>query len=119
MDAPDCYLSSTDTYGLEKPRAVRRIKRIAVGHRDDALLAEVDPPIREWGARDIAVVVLASRHMGQSLFPVSQWPLAVHVAKPLAESVERRDFLEMTEVETIAWAELYRTEDEARRQTWT
>lgn len=114
MDAPDCYLSSTDYYGLEKPRSVRRIKRIALGHRDDALLAEIDPPISEWGVKDITVVVLASRHVGQTLFPVPKWPLAVHVAKPLIENVESRDCLEIVEVETIAWAELYPTEDEAR-----
>lgn len=94
MDAPDFYLSSTDTYGLKTPRQVWRIKRIAIGRRDDALLAEVDPPISEWGERDLTVVVLASRQVGQTLFPLSTLPLAVHVGKPLVENVESRDRLE-------------------------
>jgi hypothetical protein len=86
MTDPDFCLSSTDTYGLEIPRGVWRIKRIAMGHRDDALLARIDPPISGWGQEDITVVVLATRHVGRSLFPVSEWPLAVHVAKPLVEN---------------------------------
>jgi|SRR5215472_12151517 len=117
METPDFYLSSTDTYGLEVPRRVWRIKRIAIGRRDDALLAQVDPPIAAWKLRerDITVVILASRHRGCNLFPILEWPIAVHVAKPLVENVESRDHLEPTEVETIAWAELYRTEEDALR----
>ena len=49
----DFYLSSTDTYGLETPQRVRRIKR------------------------------------------------------------QSRDHLELTEVQTIAWADLYETEQDA------
>jgi hypothetical protein len=116
--SPDFYLSSTDTYGLETPRRVRGIKRIAIGQRDDALLAEIDPPIAAWTSKEsnTSVVILATRHTGCSLFPVSKLPLSVHVAKPLVENVESRDHLESTDVQTIAWAELYETEQDALRK---
>jgi hypothetical protein len=116
--SPDFYLSSTDTYGLETPRRVRGIKRIAIGHRDDALLAEIDPPIAAWTSKEsnTRIVILATRHTGSSLFPVSKLPLSVHVAKPLVENVESREHLELTEVETIAWADLYETEQDALRK---
>ena len=111
----DFYLSSTDTYGLETPRRVRRIKRIAIGQRDDALLAEIDPPIAAWTSKEstTSIVILATRHTGYSLFPVSKLPLSVRVAKPLIENVQSRDHLELTEVQTIAWADLYETEQDA------
>jgi len=118
MASPDFYLSSTDNYGLETPRRVREIKRIAIDQRDDALLAEIDPPIAAWTSMEsnTSIVILATRHKGCSLFPVSEWPLSVHVAKPLVENVQGRDYLELTEVQTIAWAELYETEQDGLRK---
>jgi hypothetical protein len=115
--SPDFYLSSTD-YGLETPRRVRRIKRIAIGKRDDALLAEIDPPIAASTSKEsnTSIVILATRHTGCSLFPLSKLPLSVHVVKPLVENVQSRDHLELTEVRTIAWAELYKTEQDALKK---
>jgi len=49
-----------------------------------------------------------------TLFPVSEWPVFVHVARPLSVNPELRDTLREDEFETIAWAELYRTEEDAR-----
>ena len=63
-----------------------------------------------------STVILATRHTGCSLFPVSKLPLSVHVAKPLVENVESRDRLESTEVQTIARAEVYKTEKDAIRK---
>jgi hypothetical protein len=118
MASPDFYLSSSDTYGLEIARRVRGIKRISIGQRDDALLAEIDSPIAAWTSKEsnTSIVILATKYKGCSLFPVSGWPLSVHVAKPLVENVQGRDHLELTEVRTIAWAELYETEQDARRK---
>ncbi len=47
---------------------------------------------------------------------MSKLPLSVNVAKPLVENVQSRDHLELTEVRTIAWAELYKTEQDALRK---
>jgi len=119
MDTPDFYLTSADSYGLDIPRRVWRIKGMTIGRRDDALLAKLDPPVKGGlGLKepDITVVLLATRHQGASLFPVSEWPVYVHLAAPLVENVELRDRLELSEVRTIAWAELYRTEEDARRK---
>ncbi len=116
--SPDFYLSSTETYGLEAPRRVWGIKRIAIGRRDDALLAKIDPPISAWTSKEsnTSIVILAARHTGCSLFPVSRLPLSVHVAKPLVENVQSRDHLEWSEVQNIAWAELYKTEQDALKK---
>ena len=108
---PDFYLASSEGYGLERPRACYRIKRLHSATRDDYLLIDLKPPIPGQpyglGARDISYVVIATRHVGSSLFPISEWPVAVHVARPLVADPENRESLDDKELQEIGWAELY------------
>lgn len=121
MSEPDFYLASTEGYGMEEPRRCWRVKRLATSQRDDLLLARIEPPLigqhYGLGGRDIELVLLAPRHKGASLFPVDRWPIYVHVARPLVADPEAREYLEPTDMEEVAWAELYRTEDDARRKS--
>ena len=118
MCEPDFYLASAEGYGMEEPRRCWRIKRLATDNRDDLLLARIDPPLpgQKYGEpRDIDLVLLATRHEeGSSLFPVTAWPVYVHVARPLVSDAEHREKLQAHEFQSIAWAELYRTEEDAR-----
>ena len=66
------------------------------------------------GGRDIEKVVVAAHHQGVSLFPITEWPVFVHVARVLINDPENRDELSSNEIEEIAWAELYPTEEAAR-----
>ena len=111
MSTPDFYLASTEGYGLEEPRSCWRIKRVIGGRRDNFLLARIDPPIpgREYsgvGDLDINLVLLATRHVGASLFPINAWPIYVHVACPLVPNPESRDTFLEGEFKSLAWAEL-------------
>ena len=118
MKDPDFYLASTDYYNLETPRRVWRLKRMSGAGREDLSLARIDPPIidAEYGsdAENIDIVLLATRHRGASLFPVAEWPVFVHVLRPMIKNVEHRDNLQTSEVRNIAWAEPYKTEEDAR-----
>jgi hypothetical protein len=123
MDAPDFYLASSDVRvgdDMEKPRLVWRIKRMSTPRRDDLLLARISPPIvgQEYGlgTRDIDVVVMATRHKGVSLFPITEWPVYVHVARPLIDNIASCDDIQDDDFQNIAWAELYRTEGDAWRK---
>lgn len=112
------YLASSEGYEMENPRRCWRVKRLRTENRDDLLLVKIEPPVI-WqkyglGGRDIDLVLLAPQHAGRSLLPVTEWPLCVHVARPLVENLEDREALNADEFELIAWAELYRTEEEAR-----
>jgi hypothetical protein len=62
----------------------------------------------------IPFVLVAVRHQGASLFPINEWPVFVHVARPLIDSPELREKLRDDELELIAWGALYRTEEDAR-----
>jgi hypothetical protein len=118
VDAPDFYLASSEGYGLETPRRCYRLRRILGRSGDDYLLVKVDPPIigqrYGLGGIDIDRVVLATRHEGESLFPISSWPVFVHVARLLLEPREG-DTMTRDDLEEIGWAEIYRTEEDARR----
>lgn len=118
MKQPDFYLTSSEGYGLKGPRRGWRVKRVATDDRDDLLLVKIDPPLLGQkygqGSRDIDLVLVVTRHEGASLFPVIEWPVFVHVIRPLIADPEHRDTLRKDEHESIAWAELYLTEHDAR-----
>ena len=117
MNEPDFYLASADGVLFEKPRRCWRGKRIATNDRNDLLLIRIDPPLdgqNYGGSRDIDLLLVAPRHEGGSLFPINEWPIFVHIARPLIENAEKRESLQSNEIESIAWGELYQTEEDAR-----
>lgn len=117
MAVPDFFLASSEGYGLERPRCCYRLRRIAGRSGDDYLLVTVDPPIvgqrYGLGSEDIDRVVLATRHEEASLFPISSWPVFVHLARLMREPAEG-DTLTIDDLEEIGWAEIYRTEKDAQ-----
>lgn len=121
MCAPDFYLASSDVTpdsDLARPRRCWRLRRLATDTRDDLLLVRIAPPLPGQafglGDREIDQLLLAARHKGFSLFPISTWPVYVHVARPLVDDIEFRDKLNTRELHSFAWAELYPTEEAAR-----
>ncbi|MDE2126012.1 MAG: hypothetical protein KGJ62_05420 [Armatimonadetes bacterium] len=81
------------------------------------MLVAVDPPVvgqpYGMGGEDIASVILSPRFEGSSLFPVTEWPCHVYVARILNESVTRTLFVGPDDVEMMAWATIYRVQEEA------
>lgn len=117
MMPTDFYMASSEGYKMENPRRCRSIKRLSGEDRDDYLLIGIDPPLNGQvfglGERDVDQVVVATRHRGETLFPIKRWPVFVHVARLLVP-YEGQDSVRNDEVESIAWAELYATEEAAR-----
>jgi len=120
MRIPDFYLASTESFALEAPRRCWRVKRLSTPQRDDLLLIKIDPPLSpdKYGlqGRDIQLLLVAPRHDGTSLFPVTKWPVYVHVARPLIEDedLQNRDTILDADFKSLAWAELYQTAEDAR-----
>lgn len=116
--APDFFLASSEGYDMETPRACWRLRRLASDVRNDLLLIRIDPPVIGQrfglGNQDIDRVIVATRHQGASLFPISEWPLYVHVARLLAPLPDNQTQVPSTALQSIAWAELYPTLDAAR-----
>ena len=116
MSEPDFYLASSEGYNLEQPRRCWRVRRLTGDHWDDFLLVRIDPPLigQQYGlgANDLDHVIVAARHSGASLFPIRKWPAFVHVAQALVP-LEGRNGIGKGEFESIGWAELYETEQQA------
>ena len=117
---PDFYLASTEGYGLDVARACYRSKRLHGVSRDDYLLIRLEPPIpgQQYGLGDRAItdVVIATRHVGTSLFPICEWPVAVHVARLLVADSEDLGTVADSDLEEIGWAELYPTRQAAEKR---
>jgi hypothetical protein len=118
MEMPDFYLASSEGYEMEEPRKCKRLKRLCSESRGDLLLIQIEPPLigqkYGLGRKDIDIVVIATRHKEDSLFPITEWPVFVHVARLLVDNAQEKENVRDNELETIAWAELYQTEDDAR-----
>jgi len=114
---PDYFLSSSEGYGLESPRACY-VQRALAGRANDVyVLVMIDPPLPgqkyDRGDDDIRELVLATRHQGQSIYPVSEWPLYVHVAIPIEDIDATRSEIATEDLQLVGWGEIYRTRDDA------
>lgn len=117
MQEVEFYLASTDNFELEMPRKCRRLKRLSGKGRDDLLLVAVEPEL-ELLSLDLRAVkdkcILSPQVPGDSLFPVSSWPLYVHVHVILDENkVRDSDSISNENRILYAWGEIYRTYDDA------
>jgi len=111
--APDFYLASTEGYNLDEPRKCWRISEARTEKRDDLLLVRVVPPVL-YANHPYETVIVASRHVGDSVLRITQWPVDVHVAVLEPECAVEEGFIPYACLDEIAWAELYRTEPDAR-----
>jgi len=120
MEKPDFYLASSEGYEMDEPRKCKRLKRLKSENRDDLLLIRIEPTINGQkyglGGKDIDVVIVATRHKGDSLFPIKEWPVYVHVVRLLIDAPEADENVLDNELESIGWAELYQTEEAARQK---
>lgn len=114
ISAPDFYLFSTESKRLSDTyRECYKRKRLYGGHSDGYLLCDIDPLLigqpYGLGAADINQLVIATKHKGNTLFPINQWPMPIYVMRPLIDNIESKDTITETDVALIAWAELYHT----------
>ncbi len=121
---PDFFLTAVVETGpgvdLARVRACWTEGRLASSIRDDYMLVEVDPPV--LGERfglwegDLTEVVIAPRTRGEGLFWLARWPCPVYVFRVLDQKVtESLSITRADQMEMFAWAEIYRTREEAER----
>ena len=110
------FLSSLDSSRLEAVRECVLVKKLRFDTGKACALARLDPPVcgQEFGlAEDVAIVVLAARLEGGTLFPLSEFPCSVFVARPSNAGIERCARISQGDLEVIGIGELYRSRDDA------
>jgi len=83
---------------------------------------KLDPPVigQPWGLGGVVLefFVLANRHEGAHLLPITEFPCFVHIARPLSDDVMHKDIVSASELQTVAWGELYRSHQDAENHVF-
>lgn len=115
--SPDFYLISTEHKDFKQPRSCWIKGRMCGEIRDDGMWVIISPPVigqkYGLGEKDIEDLILFSRLQGMSLFPINEWPLHVYIFRALDNTIFSAGKFIDSQVEMIAWGELYSTLDEA------
>jgi hypothetical protein len=83
---PSFYLVSVETMPYIDPRACHLLEVLRSQERqDDFLRVQIVPPLEH--AQNHNEVVLATRYIGSSLNPISEWPIDVYVCRILNASI--------------------------------
>lgn len=111
----DFYLISTDCDPPLGPIACFVERRLPARNRkEDFLLAKVEPSIN-WvpKAGENEWVVFAVRFVGQTLFPLCEWPTYVYVCRLINTDAENIEIVSDKELKIVLWGEIYKTEEQA------
>lgn len=119
---PDFFLSAAgESDELATPRACWTIGRLTDNHRDDYMLIKIEPSLSGQkfglGDKEIEHLVIATRHKGFTLFPVTEWPSFVYIARILDESIVKTGVMLPNQVEPLSWGMIFRTYDDANLAT--
>jgi hypothetical protein len=113
---PDFFIFSQEGYNLDDlPRACyKRVRLYGKDRLDDFMLCDISPYINGQGYglgdKDITQIVIANRVQGTSLFPISEWPISVYLARITNPKIESKKWVDETNISLIACASLYQLE---------
>lgn len=115
------YLSSLESVRFEPVRECRLSMKLTFDTGKECALVRLSPPVvgQPWGlSEDIEHFVLANRHDGERLFPISEFPCFVHIARLTAKPIGQGGTISASDLETVAWGELYRTRSDAENHVF-
>ena len=77
------------------------------------MLIEIEPLLTGHlfgvGDSNITQLIISTRHEGYSLYPITEWPVSVYVARILDESILKTPRFTENQIELIAWGMIFRT----------
>ena len=103
------HLTSTELRDPYTPRECRIIRRLRSELRDDLALVEIEPslPASVYATtEDLGQVILAARHEGTSLFPVTEWPLPVYICALRSRTPPEEDTINSADLTILDWGEV-------------
>lgn len=116
---PDFFLGSTEHTGeFAIPRSCWVVRKVSDPNTRTCLLVRSSPhvtPSEEKLGVVLDHLILAPHYDGTEIDPISEWPLHVYVYLVLRASILSEQAFRWPDVESVAWGELYRSEEEALR----
>ena len=107
MAGIDFFLISAETEPALAPRKCTVTDRLSVAGRDDLAVVQIVPPIEQgiYGRpfAKTAELVLAARWEGTTLFPPSEWPLAVFICQLKKPETKKRGAAVTEDIEILSW----------------
>ena len=103
------YLATTELRDPYTPRECHVIRRLRSELRDDLALVELETPLPASvydTPEDLGQVILAARHQGSTLFPVTHWPLPVYICVLKVETTSEDDVISSANLSILDWGEV-------------
>lgn len=112
--SPDFFLSTAGEYEpLAEPRACWALARLQDPIRNDHMLIRIEPPLSgqefNLGNMEIRQLVISARHQGYTLYPISEWPSFVYVARILDDAILQTLSFTRGQIEPVAWGLIFPT----------
>jgi hypothetical protein len=118
INEPDFYLITGERSEPNVPTACWALKRLTDSKRDDYMLVTISPEIIGQkfglGARNIERLILSTRLIGTSLYPIQQWPCQVYVMRIKNEDILTKGRFDAADVEMISWGTLHKDKADIR-----
>ncbi len=116
MTATTLYLSSLESERFELVRECQLLRFISIGADKPGALARLTPGVfgHDFGAsEDLTEFVLTTRMEGADIRSIHEFPCFVFIALPRISWDSSSDRADPSDLEIIAWGELYRTASDA------
>lgn len=115
---PVYYLSSLESELFEPVRLCRVTRKLTFDTGKSAIEVELTPTVigQEFNrGSDIDNVILTARYESATVDPVDQYPCFVFITIPRIAGSRLDSPLCANELQIIAWGEVYRTSEDAKR----
>ena len=92
----DFFLKSTELRNPYKERACFIIRRMKSEKTDDVALVKIYPPLHRsvYGTiNELDHLLLIPKHVGHTLFPISEWPTFAYICTVKEPIDEKSDFI--------------------------
>jgi len=106
---PDFLLSSTELREPYNPRECFVIRRLRSEIRNDIALVKINPLLEKtvYNTKDdIEYLLLASKHAGYSLFPVTESPTYVYICTAKEPINPESDFISSSNIVILDWGKI-------------
>ena len=110
------FLSSLESKTFSLTRKCDFLSQSSFSSNKPYIVAKISPPVIGQPfnkSEDIDTILLATRHQGENIINISEFPCFVFIAIPKNDTYSFSNISEKNDLDIIGWGELYRTKHDA------